>query len=159
MNLQKILDEQHLSKYKLSQITGIPKTTILDLCSGKTNLENCATKTAFRIAKALGYTLDGLLSLCTDLVGDDSDIYDDEGRPIDKSYLECGLPQYLYDSINQMKKTWEILDSGKRNNTYDLDFCELQADINRAENDEVISSEQAWYLREKYLRMIREEDF
>ena len=64
MSLQKILDEQHLSKYKLSQITGIPKTTIMDLCSGKTDLENCATKTSFRIAKALGYSLDTLITLC-----------------------------------------------------------------------------------------------
>ena len=36
---------------------------------------------------------------------------------------------------------------------WDCDYCNLQADINNAEVNQVISSEQAWYLRERYLRM------
>lgn len=37
--------------------------------------------------------------------------YDPEtGRPFDKSYLECGLPEFLQTSIENMKKSWEIED-------------------------------------------------
>ena len=77
------------------------------------------------------------------------------GLPNDKTYLECGLPKYLQTSINNMKKSWEIIDSGKSDLHWDLYWCELNADINSAEVDKAISSEQAWYLRKKYLRMER----
>ena len=39
---------------------------------------------------------------------------------------------------------------------WDCDYCNLQSDINSAEVNQIISPEQAWYLREKYLRMERE---
>ena len=55
-----------------------------------------------------------------------------------------------------MKKTWKILDSGTRTNTWDLYWCELNADINSAEVDELITHEQADYLRRVYLRMVKE---
>ncbi len=86
-----------------------------------------------------------------------SSFYDDEtGLPKDKSYLECGLPEFLLESIQAMKIAWEKLD---RNETYlhwDCDYCRLQSDINIAEVDQTISTEQAWYLREKYLGLERE---
>jgi hypothetical protein len=88
----------------------------------------------------------------------ENDRYDkNTGLPLNKGYLECGLPDYLKISLENMKKSWEIEDSGKRDFHWDLYWCELNADINSAEVDQVISSEQAWYLREKYLRMEREE--
>ena len=78
------------------------------------------------------------------------------GLPEDKTYLECGLPKYLQISLDNMKKTWKILDSGTRTNTWDLYWCELNADINSAEVDELITHEQADYLRRVYLRMVKE---
>lgn len=78
------------------------------------------------------------------------------GLPEDKGYLECGLPPYLQQSLENMKRSWEIEDSGKCDMHWDIYWCDLNADINSAEVDGVISSEQAWYLREKYLRMERE---
>lgn len=75
------------------------------------------------------------------------------GLPEDKSYLECGLPPYLQISLDNMKKSWAIEDSGKRDYHWDLYWCELNADINSAEVDQIISAEQAQYLRSKYLRM------
>ena len=52
-----------------------------------------------------------------------------------------------------MKRSWAIKDSGEVDAHWDLYWCELNADINSAEVDGLISSEQSWYLREKYLRM------
>ena len=46
---------------------------------------------------------------------DNSAIYDmNDGLPIDKSYLECGLPKYLQESLDKMIQTWKIIDSGKK---------------------------------------------
>ncbi len=79
----------------------------------------------------------------------------DTGLPTDKSYLECGLPPFLVDSIDAVKKMWELFDRGIRTYREDLYYDELNADINSAEVNGVISSEQAWYLRKKYLRVTR----
>ena len=75
------------------------------------------------------------------------------GLPLDESYLECGLPQYVQDSLDAMKKSWKIIDSGGEDLRWDCYWCELNADLNSAEVEGLISTEQAWYLREKYLRM------
>lgn len=87
---------------------------------------------------------------------DNSAIYDmNDGLPIDKSYLECGLPKYLQESLDKMIQTWKIIDSGKKYLRFDVDYCTLQSNINTAEMSSLISSEQAWYLRETYLRIER----
>lgn len=80
----------------------------------------------------------------------------DTGLPSDRSYLECGLPDFLRESIAQMQAAWDRLDRGEEDLRWDCDYCNLQTDINNAEVNQVISSEQAWYLREKYLRIERE---
>lgn len=82
--------------------------------------------------------------------------YDEKsGLPVDKTYLECGLPEYLQESLRQMKEAWEKVDGGEDYLHWDCDFCNLQSDINSAEVEGMISSQQAWYLREKYLRLVR----
>ena len=85
-----------------------------------------------------------------------SSCYDSNtGLPKDKSYLECGLPPFLIESIQAMVTAWEKLDSGERYMRWDCDYCNLQSDINSAEVNGGISAEQAWYLREKYLGLER----
>lgn len=86
--------------------------------------------------------------------GNDSS-YDKTGKPKDRSYLECGLPDFLQESIHNMKAAWEKLDRGEEYMRWDCDYCSLQSDINNAEVNQLISSEQAWFLREKYLRLER----
>ena len=82
--------------------------------------------------------------------------YDKEtGLPVDRTYLECGLPPYLQRSLDTMKRAWEAEDNGANDLHFDAYYCELQADINSAEVEGEISSEQAWYLRETYLRIQR----
>ena len=78
------------------------------------------------------------------------DDYDEvTGLPKDKSYLEVNIPPFLKESIenyqNAPKDIWDCL------------YCELQTDINVAEVDQIITPEQAWYLREKYLGIRRED--
>lgn len=90
---------------------------------------------------------------------DRDDAYDNEtGLPLDKSYLECGLPESLLEAIEEMKRSWARLDAGEEDLRWDLYWCELNAIINSAEVEGTISSEQAWYLREKYLHMRKEDN-
>ena len=50
--------------------------------------------------------------------------YDQEtGKPLDQSYLECGLPDDLQDSIQEMQKSWAIIDSGSRDPHWDIYWC------------------------------------
>ena len=77
------------------------------------------------------------------------------GLPKDKSYLECGLPPFLAESVSAMAEAWKKIDGGEDYLRWDCDFCSLQSDINSAEVNRLISTEQAWYLREKYLRLER----
>lgn len=72
-------------------------------------------------------------------------IYDiDKSR---KEAWECGLPPYLQHDLDAYKE-------GVHTNSTLLDclWCELYGSINGAEiDDQAITSEHAWYLREKFL--------
>lgn len=148
MGLQTYLDKKNITKYRLSQISGVPKTTIIDICAGRSDIEKCSAKTVQQLAKALGCTMEDIMA-CSASYSSES------GLPNDDSYLECGLPSFLQESIQIMKSAWEKLDSGEEYLHWDCDFCNLQSDINNAEINQIISPEQAWYLREKYLQIER----
>lgn len=87
----------------------------------------------------------------------DTEYSPETGMPIDELHFECGLPAYVQESLERMKTSWEIVDSGKKDIHWDICWCELNADLNSAEVENLISSEQAWYLRKKYLRMERQD--
>lgn len=80
-------------------------------------------------------------------------------KPVDRGYLECGLPNYLQEAIDKIKIEDEIIASGKVSYHWDLAYEELYSSINVAETGQEISSEQAWYLREKYLGLERRSRF
>ena len=148
MDLQELLDQRQISKYQLSKLSGVPKTTIMDICAGRSDIARCSAKTVHRLAKALNCSMEEIMEL--------SCLYDSKtGLSKDRSYLEQGLPPFLTESIAAMESAWEKLDRGEEYLRWDCDYCNLQADINNAEVNLVITSEQAWYLREKYLRIER----
>lgn len=133
--------------YRLSQLSGIPKTTVVDICSGKSSIAGCTARTVFQLAKALDCTMEELMNL-------GSSEYDEQtGLPKDQTYLEKGLPPYLVRSLEAMKRSWAVEDRGEVDPHWDLFWCELNADINAAENERSISKMQAGYLRRMYLRM------
>ena len=152
MNLQTMLDERNLTMYKLSKMSGVPKTTVIDICSGKSSIDGCNAKTVLLLSRALGCSMEDLMKI------DTADYDRETGLPKDEAYLEKGLPEYLQSSIERMTQSWNITDSGKRDPLWDIRWSELNADINSAETEQEISSDQAWYLRKKYLRMERGND-
>lgn len=61
MSLQTLLDARGISMYRLSKMSGVSKTVIVDICSGKSALENCTAKTVYAIANVLECTVEDLL--------------------------------------------------------------------------------------------------
>ena len=73
-------------------------------------------------------------------LSDNTEYNPQTGMPTDETHFECGLPQYLSKSLENMKKSWEIVDSEKRNMHWDICRCELNADINLAEVENLIEA-------------------
>lgn len=62
--------------------------------------------------------------------------------------IDENLPEWLIESIQNYE-------NGKDSSIWDCLYCELQSDINVAEQEQLISSDTAWKLREKYLEIER----
>lgn len=75
----------------------------------------------------------------------------------ENEYLEYNLPIYVQRSIDEYREYLAKVDAGYPNLRFDLYYDALNANINSAENGFEISSEQAWFLREKYLGVTRED--
>lgn len=61
MIVNELLQKENMSRYRLSKESGVAMTTITDICTGKAELNKCAAGTLYKIAKALGVTVDFLL--------------------------------------------------------------------------------------------------
>lgn len=61
MIVNRLLDEKNMTKYRLSKISGVPQTTISDICSGKTQIEKCSADTIYKISKALDVSMESLI--------------------------------------------------------------------------------------------------
>lgn len=61
MSLKSLLEERNMSMYRLSKLSGVSNTVIVDICSGKSTLENCTAKTVYSIALALDCSVEDLL--------------------------------------------------------------------------------------------------
>lgn len=63
MTMQSMLRDRNMSMYRLSKISGVPKTTVIDICSGKSSIEGCNAKTVLQLSKALGCSMEELMSI------------------------------------------------------------------------------------------------
>ena len=145
MSLKEMIEQQHLTRYKVAKMCNIPQSTMRDLCSGKTDIKKASVETLYKLAKAFSISMEELLLKLS--------IDEKTGKPLDQSYLEYDLPIFLQDSIHQMNESWEKIDAGKEDSIWDCNWCDLQSSINICEVEKLITSEQANFLRKKYLRM------
>ena len=145
MSLKEMIEQQHLTRYKVAKMCNIPQSTMRDLCSGKTDIKKASVETLYKLAKAFSISMEELLLKLS--------IDEKTGKPLDQSYLEYDLPIFLQDSIHQMNESWEMIDAGKEDSIWDCNWCDLQSSINICEVEQLITSEQANFLRKKYLRM------
>lgn len=61
MNINEIMQEKHLSKYRVAKNSGIPYMTLNDICNGKTRLDKCSAETVYRLSKELDVTMEEIL--------------------------------------------------------------------------------------------------
>ena len=145
MSLKEMIEQQHLTRYKVAKMCNIPQSTMRDLCSGKTDIKKASVETLYKLAKAFSISMEELLLKLS--------IDEKTGKPLDQSYLEYDLPIFLQYSIHQMNESWDKIDAGKEDSIWDCNWCDLQSSINICEVEQLITSEQANFLRKKYLRM------
>lgn len=134
MIIDDLLKQARMTKYRLAKQTGIPHATLSDICSGKTKLEKCSAETVYKLAKALGVTMELLA---------EGGIRQSERE---RAY-EYGLPEYLQHDLDAYKDGLKT-----KSKLLDCYWGELYGSINLAEISEgVITPEHADYLRKKYL--------
>lgn len=90
MMIESLLKKRNMTKYRLAVDAGIPHATLNDICSGKTKLEKCSAETVYKLAKALGVSMELLTS---------EGIHQAEKE---RSY-EYGLPGYLQHDLDAYK--------------------------------------------------------
>lgn len=59
--LNDLLEQKQISKYLLSKVTGIPYSTLSDICSGKTSIARCSAETVYKLAKFFNVTMESLI--------------------------------------------------------------------------------------------------
>ena len=109
-----LLQENKMTKYRLSKLSSVPYTTINDICSGRADIKRCSVDTVYRIANVLGTTMEALLApyyverpdfelfksnVCHKLkkMGDADFIIDVlSGKAIDKYYEREWYPEAFY---------------------------------------------------------------
>ena len=139
MEINKLLQEKGLTKYRLSVLSGVPHATLSELCNGKTSIGKCSVETIYKLAKALGVSMETLV--------EDAFKPKSSGEELREKSYEYGLPEYLQSDLDAFKE-------GLKNGSSLIDclWGELYGSINMAEiSDGVITPEHADYLRQKYL--------
>lgn len=126
MTFLDLLAEKKQTVYSLSQESGIPKTTLTDIASGKADILDCSGKTLLAISKCLNVSIEKLLSL-------------------EREEAKTLMPQFLLDSIVDYRKAIR-----KGSTLSDCYSDQLNSSINVAEVEHLISKEQADRLRARY---------
>ena len=60
--IKEIMENNSMTKYRLSKMSGVPYTTINDICSGKADLRKCSVDTVYKLSKALKVSMEDLLA-------------------------------------------------------------------------------------------------
>lgn len=134
MIIEDLLAKRDMTRYRLAVQAGIPHATLNDICSGKTKLEKCSAETVYKLAKALGVSME--------LLTEGGILQAERERS-----FEYGLPDYLQHDLDAYKDGLK-----SHSGLMDCLWGELYGSINMAEiSDGIITSEHANYLRKKYL--------
>ena len=126
MTFLDLLSEKKTTVYSLSIHSGIPRTTLTDIASGKADILECTGKTLLAISKSLNVSIEDLLSL-------------------EREEAKTLLPGFLLDSIKEYRKAIR-----KDSTLIDCYSDQLNSNINIAEVENLISKEQANRLRTRY---------
>lgn len=87
MKLDDILSEKGDTIYRLSKISGISKTKLFDIFSGKSNILDCRLRVVSKLSKILGMFIEEIISL----------------EPIYNHMYEDNIPNFLKKDILFLK--------------------------------------------------------
>ena len=59
--INELLKKKKLTKYRLAKDSGIPYSTINDICNGKAHLEKCSAETVYKLSRILDVSMESLL--------------------------------------------------------------------------------------------------
>jgi len=62
MNINSLLAKKGISIYRFAKMSGVPQTTVTDICSGRAKIENCSVETLYKLAKALDVSMESLVA-------------------------------------------------------------------------------------------------
>ena len=62
MSINELLEQKGITKYRLAKSSGVPQTTVIDICSGKARVEKCSGDTLYKLAQALDVTMETLVA-------------------------------------------------------------------------------------------------
>ena len=96
MEINKLLQKKGLTKYRLSVLSGVPHATLSELCSGKTNIRKCSAETVYKLAKALGVSMESLV--------EEAFKKTPSAEEIRENSYEYGLPEYLQQDLDAFKE-------------------------------------------------------
>ena len=91
MILDELLQRRGMTKYRLAVDADVPHATLNDICSGKTKLERCSAETVYKLAKALGVSVELLVESAM------------RTAQRERSY-EYGLPGYHQHDLDAYKE-------------------------------------------------------
>lgn len=126
MTFLDLLAYKKMTVSSLSVKSGIPRSTLADIASGKSDILECSGKILLAISKCLNMTIEELLAL-------------------EREEAKTLLPGFLLDSIVQYRKAIR-----KDSTMLDCYSDQLNSSINVAEVENLISKEQANRLRKRY---------
>jgi transcriptional regulator with XRE-family HTH domain len=61
MNINMLLKEKGITKYRLAKLSGVSQTTLNDICNGKVSIKNCTGETLYKLAQVLNVSIESLL--------------------------------------------------------------------------------------------------
>ena len=148
MSLQALLDARGISKYRLSKMSGVPKTVILDICSGKSLLENCTAKTVCRIASALDCSVESLVSMSSI---DDKSCSSEKLITAESSDNKKGLQEFGIDFY--IDKSLYALIEGIQNNVSYIDCLrdQLLSGVHASYNAGLLTADQAKFIEQNFV--------
>ncbi|GHU96821.1 hypothetical protein FACS1894208_11870 [Clostridia bacterium] len=62
MRINELLAEKGVTRYRLAKESGLPQTTVTDICSGKARIECCSGETLYKLARTLDVSMESLLA-------------------------------------------------------------------------------------------------
>lgn len=73
MTFEEFLSKEKMSKYKLAKLSGVPYSTLSDICSKKSAIKKCSVETVMKISEVFGMTVEELVAVTDDSVKEEKD--------------------------------------------------------------------------------------